>query len=285
MKQPPPTTLDTDCLVPSAWYRLEAGGPVAATGRNVLAHAARQDVVLLGEYHTSRDDHLWQLQTLAALHLLQPDMVIGFEAFPRQVQPVLDAWVAGELDSEQFLQQVAWEKIWNYPPELYLPLFEFARLNRIPLLALNVERGLVQAVRRHGWSAVPETAKEGVSRPASPATAYVDTLFDVFQQHVDDAHAHRDAADFRHFVQAQTTWDRAMAQALAERLRASAGKPLLVGIMGAGHVRNGHGVPHQLQNLGVTRVMTLLPLAAAQACEPLPAHYADAVFVLPAHAD
>src|SRR5699024_3761181 len=99
------------CLAPSQWYRL--GGPalVAVAGAELLARAAAQDVVLLGEYHTSRDDHLWQLQTLAALHLLQPDMVIGFEAFPRQVQPVLDAWVAGELDSEQFLQQVAWEKI------------------------------------------------------------------------------------------------------------------------------------------------------------------------------
>src|SRR5699024_8143630 len=55
------------CLMPGAWHRLDQGQPVPVSGADVLDRAAQQDVVLLGEYHTSADDHRWQLQTLAAL--------------------------------------------------------------------------------------------------------------------------------------------------------------------------------------------------------------------------
>ena len=66
-------------------------------------------------------------------------MVIGFEMFPRRVQPALDRWVAGELTEAEFLQQAEWGKVWSMPAELYLPLFHFARMNRIPMLALNID--------------------------------------------------------------------------------------------------------------------------------------------------
>ncbi len=69
----------------------------------LLAAMAGRAVVLLGEQHDDMDHHRWQLQTLATLHTLRPRMVIGFEMFPRRVQPVLDRWVAGELTEAEFL--------------------------------------------------------------------------------------------------------------------------------------------------------------------------------------
>ncbi|MEN3353234.1 MAG: hypothetical protein V7640_1392, partial [Betaproteobacteria bacterium] len=132
---------------------------------------ARRDVVLIGEHHDDPDHHLWQLQTLAALHLLRPQMVVGFEVFPRRVQPVLDDWTAGRLTQQQFLERVEWDKIWNVPAALYLPLFHFARLNRIPIAALNVERTLTSGISRNGWDAIPETQREGVSRAAKASSA------------------------------------------------------------------------------------------------------------------
>lgn len=276
------------CLVPGAWHRLEDGRPLTVSGADVLDRAASQDVVLLGEYHTSADDHRWQLQTLAALHLLHPHMVIGFESFPRRLQPVLDKWVAGELSVKQFLQQSEWKEVWDYPAELYLPLFQFARINRIPMIALNVDLSLPAAVRKHGWDAVPASQKEGISRPAAPPAGYVDMLYDVFRQHA-SSHGStgmdKTSPAFRHFVQAQSTWDGAMAQALAQQVRSDQGgeRPLAVGIMGAGHVRDGYGVPFQLHALGIDRVAVLLPVDAEHGCQPFHADYADAVFALPDH--
>ena len=275
------------CFAPATWYSLSGAKPRAVPEAEILALAARRDVVLLAEHHDDPDHHLWQLQTLAALHAQRPGMVIGFEAFPRRVQPVLDRWIAGELSEREFLERVEWQKIWNLPPELYVPLFGFARLNRIPILALNVERTLTEEIRRKGWDAVPADRKEGVSRPAAAARAYEDYLFDVFRQHTPDlkdkrAPARTDPA-FRQFVESQTTWDRAMAEALARRVKtAGEPRPLVVGIMGVGHVRERYGVPHQLRDLGVTEVATLLPLGADVPCNEIKSTLADAVFALPA---
>src|SRR5699024_1875334 len=187
----PGTTQTAGCPPSGHWYRL-ADGPLTATlGADVLGQAAHANVVLLGEQHTNKDDHRWQLQTLAALHLLRPDMVIGFEAFPRRLQPVLDQWVAGKLDAEQFLPQSQWDKVWGYAAELYMPLFQFARINRIAMMALSVDISLPDAVRKQAWDNVPQADRHGISRPAPAPQCYVDTLYKVFKQHGAD-HAHAD---------------------------------------------------------------------------------------------
>lgn len=277
------------CLVPGSWHHLDEGRAVAASAADTLRHAAEQDVVLLGEYHTNADDHRWQLQTLVALHLLHPRMVIGFESFPRRLQPLLDKWIAGQLDADEFLKQTDWKEVWGFPAKLYMPMFEFARMNHIPMVALNVEKALPRAVSKHGWEAVPESTKEGLSRPAALPQAYVDKLFKIYKEHAmagpDGAGMTQSNPKFRHFVEAQATWDRAMAEALAQGARsgASGQRLLAVGIMGAGHVRDGNGVPHQLHDLGINKVAKLLPVSARLGCKPFDANYADAVFALPKH--
>lgn len=254
------------------WLRLEGERPQPVASGALIADMAKRDVVLLGEHHDNADHHRWQLQTLAALHAQRPRMVIGFEAFPRRTQPVLDKWVAGSLTTAQLLAEVKWDEIWNVPAELYLPLFEFARLNRIPMAALNVERSLTEAIAAKGWDAVPEAEREGVSRPAAAPKAYRDSLEAIHKEHKVDR-------PFEYFLQAQQTWDRAFAQGLATHARGA----LAVGIIGSGHLRDGHGVALQLADLGVKRVGTLLP-AERDDCKELKAGLADAAFVLPERA-
>ncbi|OWW18859.1 hypothetical protein AYR66_04355 [Noviherbaspirillum denitrificans] len=219
-------------------------------------------------------------------------MVIGFEMFPRRVQPVLDRWVKGELTLKQFLEQSEWDKVWNTPADLYVPLFQFARINRIPMVALNVDNALNKAIREKGWSQVPEAQREGVGRAAAPVEAYRDYLFDVYRMHASGHGAKEDKGTkaaktdpaFGRFVESQTTWDRAMAEALAKQVK-SAGKPLAVGIVGSGHLRFGHGIPHQLRDLGITNVGALVAMPADAECKDLPAGMADAVFTLPLQED
>jgi uncharacterized iron-regulated protein len=279
----------TTCVAAPHWYTARNAVVHPASPRDVVLYATSRDVVLLGERHTDADHHRWQLHTLAAMHLMRPNMVIGFEAFPRRVQPVLDQWIAGELSEHELLARVDWKSIWSYPPAVYLPLFHFARMHRLPMIALNVERTLTRAVATAGWDGVAADEREGVTRPAPPARAYTEYLFEVYKHHAQGA---RDMADrgFQRFVEAQTTWDRAMAQALAAPLttaigppftHAGANRPLVVGIVGAGHVRYGHGIPHQLRDLGIAQVATLLPVESQATCNEVGVGIADAVFLLP----
>ncbi len=264
------------CGQAGEWLTPEAAAAQSTQPGPLLERLARQPVVLLGEAHDSAEDHRWQLHTLTQLHAFQPRLAIGFEMFPRRVQPVLDLWVAGALSEDEFLKRSEWEKVWSFDPRDYLPLFHFARMNRLPMLALNVERSLIEVVGKQGWDAVPEIQKEGVTKPAPPSSDYDKALRMVFDHH---PAKDRDKAAFQRFVEAQTLWDGAMAQVMAQHLEKSPGT-LVVGIMGAGHVRNGHGVAHQLKQLGVGPAGILLTWDRTEGCADLGKEFADAIYLV-----
>jgi uncharacterized iron-regulated protein len=228
----------------------------------VFAALAKRGVVLLGESHDEAEHHRWQLHTIAALFGHRPDMVLGFEMFPRRVQPVLDRWSKGELDETAFLRDVNWPQIWGVADEFYLPLFHFARMHRLPLLALNVDRATNRRVAAQGFASVPNAEREGVGDPVPASASYRDRLFEWFKKHPAAGHDARAASEpFERFVRAQLFWDRAMAEAIAGA-RHDGRRPLVVGVMGSGHVEYGDGVPHQLAALGVDDVTTALPWRA-----------------------
>lgn len=269
----------------------EKSGPCGATGewrmpddkttpptdpQALIERLARQQVVLLGEMHDSAEDHRWQLHVLAQLHSRQPKLALGLEMFPRRLQPILDQWVAGELAEDEFLKRSEWDTVWGYDAALYLPLLHFARMHRLPMLALNIERSLADMIGKQGWENVPETQKEGISRPAAPSGAYLKILRQVFEHHPAKA---RGESNFPRFVEAQTVWDRAMAEGIAQHLNKVPGS-LVVGIIGAGHVRHGHGVEHQLRALGIEAVAGLMTWPRDTDCRGLGRGFANALFLI-----
>ncbi|MFN0299600.1 MAG: ChaN family lipoprotein [Burkholderiales bacterium] len=270
--------------VPAATWVAPGDAPRApiASGE-IVSRASARRIVLLGEQHDIADHHRWQLQMLAALHAARPGMVVGFEMFPRRVQGVLDRWVAGELTEAQFLAQTDWRNVWRLDASLYLPLFHWARMNRVPMIAININRELTREVSEKGFDAIPIERREGVSRPAEPPADYTKWLLGVYREHQRPGTRNAGADDpaFRRFVESQLLWDRAMAESLATAHH-SAGNPLVVGILGSGHIARGYGVPHQLNAIGVTEVMSLLPWSTNAECGDLVAGYADAVYGLPA---
>lgn len=276
------------CGQPGQWLVPPVEKPTDASGlplADVLKGLTGKSVILLGEIHDRADDHRWQLDMLQALHWQQPDMALAFEMFPRRLQPVLDRWLAGELGEAEFLKQSEWDKVWAFDARHYLPIFRFAREHKLPMLALNVDRELVKEVSSAGWAAVPDARREGVGQPAAPLPAYRQSLRDIFDQHHASKHDKQDAeTHFSRFVEAQLLWDRAMAEAIARYRQAHPGTRV-VGILGAGHIRHGHGVPHQLRDLGQDVAANLITLTSDQACSGIPAGVADAVFIIPPQPD
>jgi len=266
-----PAAAAAGCPTPGAWAQPdgEALDPVALHDELATAEA-----VLLGERHDRMDHHRWQAATLAALHSRRPDMVIGLEMLPRSAQPALDAWVAGELSPEAFLEESGWYRHWGFNPELYWPVLNFARVHDVPLLALNAERGLVRQLGHEGWDAVPEAERHGVSTPARPREAYREYLERVFERHPAAQEGGLEA-----FIATQVAWDRMMAAGIAETIEAGGDEPpLVVGVIGSGHLEHGHGVPWQLADLEVEDAPVLLPREYHADCEPAPPGLARAVF-------
>ena len=231
----------------------------------VFKNLVKHDVVLLGESHDEAEHHRWQLDTIAALFGHRPGMVLGFEMFPRSVQPVLDRWTKGELDEATFLREVDWQRSWGFDSALYMPLFHFARMHRLPMVALNIDREASRRVAQRGLAAIGKE-REGVGDPAPASLSYRDRLFEVFKTHsAEGAEPNVDSEQFSHFVEAQIFWDRAMAEAIDGALR-NKPRPLVIGIMGSGHVEYGYGVVHQLATLHVSNVATALPWNSGADC-------------------
>jgi uncharacterized iron-regulated protein len=287
---------DSSCDHHVAQWLDPASGDVVPV-EQVIDRLAGSRIVLLGEAHTTVAHHRWQLYMLSALHSRQANLIVGFEMLPRRVQGSLDAWSAGKLTEEEFLEQSEWHKVWGYDAGLYLPLLHFARLNRLPTVALNIDRKLVSEVSRQGWQALSETQRMGLSDPAPASDAYRDSLAKLYaykqtladhsegEESVEpdlDEILHSDA--FSNFVEAQLTWDRAMAEALAAAHRRDP-KAVVVGIVGRGHLEYGYGIPHQLADMGIDDVDVLLPINSTATCDPLPADLASAVFVVDAESE
>lgn len=260
------------------WFDPQAGKTVAQA--DVIARAAACQAVLLGETHDIPEIHRWQLHVTAALHARVPDLAVGYEMFPRRVQPVLDEWVAGKLTTEEFLSDVAWFDVWGFDPELYLPLFHFCRANRVKMLALNCERTLVRRVRLEGWAAIPEQDRDGLT-PAKFATEgyrkYLSDLMSHMGANGMGNGAPREISDG--FINAQQTWDRAFAVNIAKALAAKQAS-LVVGIVGRGHLEFGHGTPFQLRDLGINKISVLLPSGPDESARDVRPGIGDAVFKL-----
>lgn len=251
------------------------GEPIAHA--ELMARAARSDAVLLGERHDRPDHHRWQLHVAAGLAAHRP-LVLGFEMFPASLNPVLAEWVAGNLSEADFLTRTDWQTVWGFPPEIYLPLFRFCRETATPMIGLNVKRELVRAVGAKGWEAVPQDQREGLT-PACPShLPYRRFIFDLTGGARPDrkAQSPEDPA-FDNFVRAQEVWDRAFATHIHAAIQRP-GTPLVVGIMGMGHVQFGGGVPWQLADLGVIRTHVLIP---QDRHDPFRPGAADAICLLP----
>ncbi len=269
------------CVPPGRYYNPAAQQSVSI--EEALRRASKHQVVLLGEHHDNAEHHRWQLHTIAALAALRPKIALGLEMVPRRLQPVLDRWTKGQLSEDAFLKQLNWDAIWSFDIQYYLPLFHLARMQRIPLHALNVERELFNRVTREGWDAIPQNKREGVTTPAPASKDYLRFLAASFLGHNPPAPSEAESSTpqngekFLRFVQGQLLWDRAMADGLAKVARA-VNAPLMIGIMGSGHIVNRYGVPDQLKQLKIADVAVLVPWDTHFDCAQLNKDFADAVF-------
>ena len=268
-----PSTAADSCPSLGAWSTPANASHL--TQRQAIEELSERRIVLLGESHDNAAHHRWQLATIAALHAKGGPLALGFEMFPRSAQPVLDEWVEGRLGEKEFLEKVQWERVWRFDSSLYMPIFHFARQHRLPMVALNVDHELIRKVRKEGWNNVPASVRQGVTDPAPPPPGYIKVLTDIFEQH---SSSHNETEEKKtaigRFIDAQLTWDRAMAEAALK----GAEKGRLIAIIGAGHLANKFGVPHQLTALGQTDVATVIPVNQEDGCKDITPQFADLVF-------
>ena len=265
----------SSCVASGSW--LSPGEEGSIDEVVLLERTVANRVVLLGEHHDNQAHHDWQLRMLQLLHQKQPQLVMGLEMLPKVAQPKIDRFLQGKTTIETFLKEVEWQRYWSFSADYYAPLLKYARDKKIPVVALNVTRDKVEAAVEQGWGAVPV----GMTQPAQPTRPYLRHLISSFQRHQfpgAELHIEIEGPAFRRFVQKQLLWDRAMAEGVRAQLDAPQRAPLVVAFIGSGHLMYDFGVPHQLQSLGIEKVMTMIPWDSHLDCSVLKKGFADIVY-------
>jgi len=121
-------------------------GEVLTIGQ-VADELSRADVVFFGEFHGHPGNHLAQMQVFQAMHERYPDMTLSLEQFERDTQPSVDRYLAGEI-GEQELQEDG--RGWDNYEQSYRPLVEYAKHNKLPVIASNAPKSIVICVGKEG---------------------------------------------------------------------------------------------------------------------------------------
>ncbi|HEX8559104.1 MAG TPA: ChaN family lipoprotein [Pyrinomonadaceae bacterium] len=240
----------------------------AVTLEEVVASLERADVLFIGETHDNAVAHLLEAELLrraderyGAAPGRGRAVALSLEMFERDVQTVLDEYLAGLITERHFLLS---SRPWrNYETD-YRPLVEYAKSRRLPVVAANAPARYVSRVSGQGPDSLRALSKEAAEKwlpplPFPPASAAYAAKFNRFMTGGDAAapaaaattpaapspHGQAGAHGGLHLLAAQTLRDASMAYRIAEQLKRGR-DPLVVQVNGTFHSEERLGVPEML---------------------------------------
>ncbi|MDA8132671.1 MAG: ChaN family lipoprotein [Elusimicrobia bacterium] len=219
------------------------GAAGSLDGAAFAAAVAASDVVYVGESHDQANDHLAQLEALKALYAVRGAKVaVGFEMLNVTLQPVLDEYASGAITEAEFLKKADWQKEWGFDFNLYKPIFDFIRGNKLSAVALNLPKKVVSHIAMKGLDALPpeEAAYLPADMQVTTNARYIAYIKESFDGHMSDMFK------FENYLAAMSAWNEAMGANMAAFLNANKGYAGLV-VAGSGHVIYNAAIPASLK--------------------------------------
>ena len=280
----PVRTVAAQTQTPEARYRAFDSKGRAVTLEEIVAALDKADALFLGETHTDPTAHLLEAELLrrADERFAQGSsarkraVALSLEMFERDVQTVLDEYLAGLITERHFLLS---SRPWSNYETDYRPLVEYAREHRLSVIAANAPARYVSRVSASGpdsLQALSQSAKSWLPplpfQPASDAyTAKFNSLMGGGAASA-PASPHSTAAPTPaqpqagvhgtlHLLDAQNLRDASMAHAIAEYLKSNR-DALVVEVNGTFHSEERLGVPDQLKHYSSKArsvVVTIIP--------------------------
>jgi uncharacterized iron-regulated protein len=218
----------------------------AATLSNIIQAIEKSDVVFLGENHDDATAHILQAEIFTKVYESYEKnrrIVLSLEMFERDVQIVLDEYLKDLITEKKFLDD---SRPWNNYKTDYRPLLEFAKQNKLAVIAANAPRRYVNMVSRGGRAALdglsPEAKRWLAPLPYAASSSEYTKKFNALMGNIKSETSSEPSKIF----EAQTLWDATMAFSIAEYLRKDKNN-LVVHLNGSFHTENRLGTAEQLQ--------------------------------------
>ena len=111
------------------------------------------DVVFYGESHGHAGVQLQETRLLRALYDRSPKWVLSLEQFERDVQGVLDDYLAGRIGERTLIEK---GRAWTGYAASYRPLVQFAQMHHLPVIAAEAPTWAVECVGQWGTGILDE---------------------------------------------------------------------------------------------------------------------------------
>lgn len=221
-------------------FSSELGKPV--TFEDLLTDLANCQVIYVGEQHTNAAHHIIQLKIIQAVFKNNPHMAVGMEMFDHTYQNVLDLWSQGDLDQQDFLRKTHWYVNWRFDFALYRDILEFIKEHHLRLVGLNIPSHIPPKIREGGIDSLSDEEKAHLPKQIDmDNSAHRDYLKKVFDEH---KHHFNSEVEFDDFYAAQSVWEDAMAEKIAQYLNDA----VMVVLVGNGHIQFKYGIPNRAFN-------------------------------------
>ncbi|CAN5756725.1 hypothetical protein BH20ACI4_BH20ACI4_23580 [soil metagenome] len=224
----------------------------------IIEEFKKSDVVFLGENHDDTVAHALQFEIFkAAFEKYGKDrkITLSLEMFERDVQTVINEYLNNQISEQHFL---ASSRPWgNYKTD-YRPLVEFAKENKLEVIAANAPRRYVNMVSRLGRDSLnnlsPEAKKWLAPLPYGEASDTYAAKFNALMGQMSDSVTPQKHSPI---LNSQALWDATMAFWISENLKKNKNS-LIVHLNGAFHTENRLGtVEHLLKYRKKTKVLVV----------------------------
>jgi uncharacterized iron-regulated protein len=258
-------------LVPDEDFRVYHADGREASLDDIVAAVDGVDVLLVGEEHGNRVGHrLEEAMLRGVVERLRGTprwVTLSMEMFERDVQYIVDEYLAGVITEDHFLDSA---RPWEDYATRYRPLVELARAEGFPVVAANAPRRYVNRVTREGPDALsnlgplarfymPPLPYPG---PSAAYRAQWDSIMAAalasMPEGPEGAPSARSYAGSENALHAQALWDAAMGHAIVEAMDVAPGA-VIVHFAGSFHVERGTGIPERIEDYrSGTRVATVV---------------------------
>jgi uncharacterized iron-regulated protein len=245
----------------------KVGGPIpvspphqeTAAERAYWDQLAPARIIYIGETHTSNADHEYQLDVLKGLKTRGVNFTVAWEMFDFTQQPVLDAWNAHRLSTENMLEKTDFQPHWGAYSVMYEKILRWTETEGIPSFALNAPSPLTHKLAQ----GTPLTPEENAQLPTGfkPLSGG----YEHFNEQM--AQAPHAGADAQRFYQAQLLWDETMASRIVDFVNTHPDGKLVV-LIGRGHVDGGFGVPAFVSQKTQAAQLVVYPGGTEQTARP-----------------
>lgn len=254
-------------------YQLFQKGGKAIDFEQLVAAAARADVVLFGELHNNAIAHWLELELARAMEgSLGQQLVMGGEIFETDGQLLMDEYLSGMI-AESYFEKEA--KLWNNYATDYKPLVLLAKEKGLPFVCTNIPRRYAGMVAKNGLESLEKldrTAKELIC----PLPLVVDSELPGYKALLSMGMGGHGSGE--NLMKAQAIKDATMAhQILKNRDK----DQVFLHVNGAYHSNNFEGIVwYLLQKEPKLRILTISTVESANPLELDEEHHALADYVL-----